>query len=314
MSETTDRPDPPVIWLDHLNVNEQRRLVWDYRHGGDPIILGEGWYRADKPLFPEYRGADPNSNVYDFGYHSQRRRPRDGKTPVSSVEDMDRLVWFGVSSLDSDEHDFYCQIGLDDLASEYNIDRKPKNPTPEGKTVVEFAEIVPEVRGLLEEVRSKPRAMLNPEHRRKAWLNNPSARPALVGIVAGILVEFRPWPYPFAERSPDEKRLSVHQVQAAVVQLFDRLLDAPAQRDPPGLAGMFVALITQRRVPLTAWAEPFSGVWGFKMRTSDHYWLKGITWMEPGMSDELHSPMEFHDGGKRVSAGAFRCVLDTARD
>lgn len=125
--------------------------------------------------------------------------------------------------------------------------RRQVGCTYDGLEIVGLTEVANELIELLAEVHASPRVMLDAHLRRRVWKDKPIASPGLCGIVAGVLQRFTPWPYPFAMRTAAERQLNTHEVQDAVVRLFDRLMDAPPITRPPDYAGQFLALVAQRR-------------------------------------------------------------------
>lgn len=133
-------------------------------------------------------------------------------------------------------------------------------------------------------------------------------------IADAIMATYAPWPHPFRARPDTNSAVPMAQTREEVVRLFERIRSAPIAGEAHRIAGHFLGLIDQGKSLLTTWPEKMEGVWGFKIKTGDHKWVRGIIWMEPGVTDDYAEPVQFkYRGGFEsncmLSVGALRCSL-----
>lgn len=244
------------------------------------IVLASGWRSRQADVFAGY----PNEDRYSHG-HAEC----DANWPLD--HDGSRLVRTGSPG---------SRATSDDAADEdYLL-----------LPVVPLAEIADDVSRLLNEVAASPATMLQADVRSQMWRTRHSdVSPVAVRLVEGVLQQYVPWPFPFKLRRAGEQQVSQETTWNAVVRAFKRLLVASIDTEPPDVAAHFLALIGQGRAPLSVWPIPLEGVWGFKIRTGDHEWLKGTLWMEPDVVDNLSAALVFKESGKRIECGAARCAI-----
>ncbi|QQS08306.1 MAG: hypothetical protein IPK69_09915 [Phycisphaerales bacterium] len=297
--------------MDAIAIGEGRRLICKADVNIEPIVLGEDWYGGTCPFNGYwYIGSSSRENPRTFQTNYTGRESRERSSSGMEICDGHRIIWTGSRrDMPTDSPIGQEVYYFDSPNTRFRgLVRRQVSCTYDGLEIVGLTEVANELIELLAEVHASPRVMLDAHLRRRVWKDKPIASPGLCGIVAGVLQRFTPWPYPFAMRTAAERQLNTHEVQDAVVRLFDRLMDAPPITRPPDYAGQFLALVAQRRAPLTTWQEELSGVWAFKIRLGYHDWIEGKIWMEPGVQDDRHAALTFHDHN-RLSAGALRCVL-----
>lgn len=271
-----------------IDIDDEHRLV--LRAGVDQeerVVLSVGWRSKSKDIFEGY----PNAERY---------APHDERSDDCVLDhDGTRLVTTSVHrNFDSDR----------------DASKAPAYLLP----VVPASAIAEDLGRLLDEIVANPGKLLRSDARAAHW-KAAHARTSLVAkrLVEGILLRYVPWPHPFKQRKANELAVTQEETRDAVVNLFARLLRARIDCEPPDVAAHFLALIRQGRAPLSVWPMPLEGVWGVKIRTGDHEWLKGSIWMEPGVTDDPGAALvfagsgthAFMDNGKRIECGAARCAI-----